>query len=152
MQTDIHLRYPYNASRIGVNLHKHVYRNLLFCAMGHIDSVNGNIAVPHPTRQCSVLLFRVNYMPTVITTMDSLRPRDANIHRQSRTPLVQITACRLFVALNHYLNQYWNVVNCNLRNKLQWIFNRNLNIFHSRTHNRNCRLRNCDHLVSAAMS
>ena len=26
---------------------------------------------------------------------------------------------------NHYLNQCWNIINWNLRNKLQWNFNRN---------------------------
>ena len=31
---------------------------------------------------------------------------------------------------SHYLkNQCWNIVNCTLRNKLQWNFNRNLKIF-----------------------
>ena len=30
---------------------------------------------------------------------------------------------------SHYLNQYWNVANWTLKNKLQWIFNRNSNIF-----------------------
>ena len=29
----------------------------------------------------------------------------------------------------HYLNQCWNIVNWTFRNKLQWNFNRNLNIF-----------------------
>ena len=31
--------------------------------------------------------------------------------------------------LNNYLNQCWNIVNKALRNKLQWNFNRNSNIF-----------------------
>ena len=30
---------------------------------------------------------------------------------------------------SHYLNQCWNIVNWNFRNKLQWNFNRNSNIF-----------------------
>ena len=30
---------------------------------------------------------------------------------------------------SHYLNQCWNIVNSTLRNKLQWNFNRNSNIF-----------------------
>ena len=30
---------------------------------------------------------------------------------------------------SHYLNQCWNIVNWTLRNKLQWNFNRNSNIF-----------------------
>ena len=30
---------------------------------------------------------------------------------------------------SHYLNQCWNIVNWTLRNKLQWKFNRNSNIF-----------------------
>ena len=33
------------------------------------------------------------------------------------------------MAPNHYLNQWWNIVNWTLRNKLQWNFNRNSNIF-----------------------
>ena len=32
-------------------------------------------------------------------------------------------------ALSHYLNQWWDIVNWTLRNKLQWNFNRNSNIF-----------------------
>ena len=32
-------------------------------------------------------------------------------------------------APSHYQNQCWNIVNKTLRNKLQWIFNRNSNIF-----------------------
>ena len=32
-------------------------------------------------------------------------------------------------APSHYLNQCWNIVNWTLRNKLQWKFNRNSNIF-----------------------
>ena len=32
-------------------------------------------------------------------------------------------------APSHYLNQCWNIVNWTLRNKLQWTFNRNSNIF-----------------------
>ena len=32
-------------------------------------------------------------------------------------------------APSHYLNQHWNIVNWTLRNKLQWNFNRNSNIF-----------------------
>ena len=30
---------------------------------------------------------------------------------------------------SHYLNQWWNIVHWNLRNKIQWNFNRNSNIF-----------------------
>ena len=33
------------------------------------------------------------------------------------------------MAPSHYLNQHWNIVNLNLRNKLQWKFHRNSNIF-----------------------
>ena len=33
------------------------------------------------------------------------------------------------MAPSHYLNQCWNIVNWTLRNKLQWTFNRNYNIF-----------------------
>ena len=33
------------------------------------------------------------------------------------------------MAPSHYLNQFWNIVNSTLRNKLQWNFNQNLYIF-----------------------
>ena len=33
------------------------------------------------------------------------------------------------LAPNHYLNQWWNIVNWTLRNNLQWNFNWNSNIF-----------------------
>ena len=33
------------------------------------------------------------------------------------------------LAASHYLNQIWNIVNWNLRNKLRWNFNRNSKIF-----------------------
>ena len=32
-------------------------------------------------------------------------------------------------APTHYLNQWWNIINSTCRNKLQWNFNRNSNIF-----------------------
>ena len=34
-----------------------------------------------------------------------------------------------YTASSHYLKQCWNIVNWTLRNKLQWNFNRNSNIF-----------------------
>ena len=34
-----------------------------------------------------------------------------------------------FIGSDNYLNQCWNIVNCALRNKLQWNFNLNSNIF-----------------------
>ena len=37
-------------------------------------------------------------------------------------------ASHIFSA-SHYLNQWWNIVNWTLRNKFQWNFNQNLNIF-----------------------
>ena len=71
------------------------------------------------------------------TTVKSLRPSDAYIyifiyiHTQTHThthmrweprpSLVQIMA--------QYLNQCWHIVNCTIRNKLQWNFSRNSSIF-----------------------
>ena len=46
----------------------------------------------------------------------------------SRPSLVQIMACRLVVP-SHHLNQWWNIVNWTLGNKLQSNLNRNLYIF-----------------------
>ena len=39
------------------------------------------------------------------------------------------TSAGHWLAPNHYLNQCWNIVNWTLRNKLQWKFNWNTNIF-----------------------
>ena len=36
---------------------------------------------------------------------------------------------RTWSARSHYLNQCWNIVNCTLRNKLQWNVNQNFYIF-----------------------
>ena len=60
--------------------------------------------------------------------INSLRPRDAYMRDQTKPPLVQIMARRLFGA-SHYLNQCCDIVNWTLRNKLQWNFNRKTNIF-----------------------
>ena len=58
--------------------------------------------------------------------------------RQTRKKLWLIEAeWRIYASVNwpslvqiwHYLNQCWNIVNWTLRNKLQWNFNRNRNIF-----------------------
>ena len=45
-----------------------------------------------------------------------------------------------------FLNQYWDIVNLTLGNKLQWNLNRNLIYFHSRKCIWKCRLENGDHL------
>ena len=67
--------------------------------------------------------------------------------RQPRTSLLQIIACRLS-GPSHYLNQCWNIVNWTLGNKLQWSFNRNLNISIQENAFENvC----CGHFVSASM-
>ena len=60
--------------------------------------------------------------------VNSLRPNDASMRRYTnhhwfRQWLVAWTAP------SHYLNQCWNIVNWTLTIKLQWNFNRNLNIF-----------------------
>ena len=60
--------------------------------------------------------------------LNSLRPSDAYMchwykHHWFISWLVAWTAA------SHYLNQCWNIVNWILRNKLQWNFNRNSNIF-----------------------
>ena len=54
----------------------------------------------------------------IYKNINSLRPSDAYMRR--------LGAC---LAPSHYLNQWWNIVNCTLGNKVQWNFNRNLNIF-----------------------
>ena len=67
-------------------------------------------------------------MLSLCLCFNSLRPSDAYMRRQTnhhwfREWLVAWTAP------SHYLNQCLNIVNSTLRNKLQWNFNRNSNIF-----------------------
>ena len=50
----------------------------------------------------------------------------------------------------HYLNQCWNIIDWTLRNKLQWNFNRILNIFHSGNCTWKYRLWNGVHFVAAS--
>ena len=62
--------------------------------------------------------------------LNSLRPRDAytDLCVSKLIIIVQIMACRL-VGVKPYLNRWWDIVNCTLRNKFQWNFNRNPYIF-----------------------
>ena len=67
-------------------------------------------------------------MITKFTFFNPLRPSDAYMRRYTnhhwfRKWLVAWTAP------SHYLNHCWNIVNWALRNKFQWNFNRNSNIF-----------------------
>ena len=57
--------------------------------------------------------------------LNSLRPSDAYMRRWTGPSSVQIMACRLFGAKP----LCWNIVDRAFRNKLQWNFNRNSNIF-----------------------
>ena len=61
-------------------------------------------------------------------SFNSLRPSNAYMRRWTNHHWFWwwLVACP---AQNHYLNQFWNIVNWTLRNKLQWNFNRNSNIF-----------------------
>ena len=60
--------------------------------------------------------------------VNSLGQSDAYMRRWTGSSLVQIMACPCSPP-SHYLNQCWNIVNWTFRNKLQWHFNRNSNIF-----------------------
>ena len=67
-------------------------------------------------------------IPSAGILLNSLRSSDAYMrqltnHHWFRWWLVAWTAP------SHYLNQYWNIVNWTLRNKLQWNFNRDSHIF-----------------------
>ena len=78
----------------------------------------------------------------------SFRPSDACMRQLTRPSLVQIMA---WLALSHYLNQHWYIVDWTIGNKLQWNINGNSNIFISKNAFKNHRLRNGGHLVSASM-
>ena len=60
--------------------------------------------------------------------INSLRPSDAYIRQWSNHHWLRQWLVA-WSAPSHYQNQCWNIVNKTLRNKLQWNFNRNSNIF-----------------------
>ena len=71
--------------------------------------------------------YEIKYEPSLVL-VNSLRPSDAYrrqwiTHHWFRQWLVA------WSAPSHYLNQYWNIVNSNLWNKLQWNLKRNSCIF-----------------------
>ena len=55
-------------------------------------------------------------------------------------------------APSHHLNQCWIIVNWAIRNKLQWNFNRNPNIFMKKKYAWKCCLQNGVHLFGPSMS
>ena len=72
---------------------------------------------------------------------------DAIWQHRCWTTLVQIVdSC--YLAPSDYLNQWWVIVKCTLRNKLQWSFNWNT-FFHSSKCSWKCHLQNGSHFVQA---
>ena len=63
----------------------------------------------------------------------------------TRSELVQVIACRLYAPC-HYMNQFWLIVNCTLRNNLQRRSNRKGTLFIKKCVWK-CRLRNDNHFV-----
>ena len=60
--------------------------------------------------------------------LNSLRPSDAYMRQQTNHPWVRWWLVA-WPAPSHYLNQCWNIVNSNLRYKLQWNHKQNSFIF-----------------------
>ena len=60
--------------------------------------------------------------------VNSLRPGDAYMRQKTSQHCFRQWLVA-WPAPSHYLNQYWDIVNWTLRNKLQWNFNRNSYIF-----------------------
>ena len=77
-------------------------------------------------------LMKFNLNPATVKAIilfnNSLRPRDAYIGGQTN-PQCSDNGLSPVQRQAIYLNQWWNIVYCTLRNKLQWNFNRNTNIF-----------------------
>ena len=61
-------------------------------------------------------------------SFNSLRPSDAYMRQWSNQHWFRQWLAA-WSAPSHYQDQCWNIVNKTLRNKLQWIFSRNSNIF-----------------------
>ena len=70
----------------------------------------------------------IDTMPVMSWLLNSLRPSDAYMRRWSNHHWFRQWLVA-WSAPNHYLNQCWDIVNWTLRNKLQWNFNQNTNIF-----------------------
>ena len=47
-----------------------MYKEPIFLC--YVDDVGGNITIPQPARQCSVLSFGVNYIPPAIIAITTL--------------------------------------------------------------------------------
>ena len=69
-----------------------------------------------------------NTIKKTLQMYQHISPIAAYMRQSIGSALVQIMACRIF-APSHYLNQCWVNVNWTIRNKFQWNFNRNSNIF-----------------------
>ena len=72
------------------------------------------------------LNFHLNMFLVVL--FNSLRPNDAYMHQYSNHQWFR-QRLGAWSAPSHYLNQCWNIVNPNLKNKLQWNLKRNSYIF-----------------------
>ena len=66
---------------------------------------------------------------TVIITHDDVYINEALFLIPSTLLSETVHRTSAWTAPSHYLNQYWNIVNWTLRNKFQWNFNPNSNIF-----------------------
>ena len=60
--------------------------------------------------------------------LNSLRPSDAYMREWTNHHWFRLWLIA-WSAPSHYLNPWWNIVNCTLRSKLKWNFIRNSNIF-----------------------
>ena len=59
------------------------------------------------------------YIGTVVIGFNPLRPSDTNVRQQTNHHWFRLRLVA-WPAPSHYLNQCWNIVNSNLRNKFQW--------------------------------
>ena len=74
------------------------------------------------------MTYLLSDMQLIMPWINSLRPSDAYMHQQINHHWFRQWLVA-WPAPSHYLNHCWNIVNWTLGNKLQWNFNRNLNIF-----------------------
>ena len=102
--------------------------------------------ISHYLKQCWLIISGFNWLraisqetfqPSVIKIrlenaygqwINSLRPSDPYMLQQTNQHWFRQWLVA-WSATSHYLNQCWDIVNWTLRNKLQWNFNRNFNIF-----------------------
>ena len=104
---------------------------------------------------CNYHITKLRLVPSTLESkfiyVNSLRPSDAYMRQETNHHWFRQWLVA-WPAPSHCLNQWWNINNWTLRNKLQWNFNQNSNNLFQENALKNCHLQNGGHFVLASMS